>query len=412
MLYTAFMASEDLLTPGRAWASLVSAGVGLVPRAWQGPITRHVGAMAELTTLNRVRHERPDWAIREVVVGDRPVVVHEEVVDRTPFCTLRRFAKEGVAAGPPVLVVAPLSGHFATLLRETVATLLIDHDVHVTDWHNARDVPLDEGDFDADDAVDHVTRFLRVLGPGVHVLAVCQPCPSALTAVALLAEQGDEATPASLTLMAGPVDCRISPTTVNQVAMTRSIEWFEEHVITTVPARYAGGGRRVYPGFLQLAAFMSMNPRLHTKRHLDAYVDMVTGDGAAAEVIQAFYEEYYAVLDLPATFYLETVQQVFQDFDLAKGERRWRGHLVDLGAIRDTALLAVEGSRDDICGRGQTAAALSLCTNLPSASKVAYVAPDAGHYGVFSGHRWRTTIYPVVRDFMAAHVPASLTAAV
>lgn len=404
MLYTAFQASEDLLAPGRAWASLVAASVGLVPRGWQDPMTRHVGAMAQLATLTRVRHQRPDWAIREVVVDERPVTVHEEAVDVTPFCTLRRFVKEGVAAGPPVLVVAPLSGHFATLLRDTVATLLIDHDVHVTDWHNVRDVPLDEGEFDADEAVDHLMRFVRIIGPGSHVLSVCQPCPSALTAVALLAEQGDAATPVSLTLMAGPVDCRISPTSVNGVATTRSLEWFEEHVITTVPARYAGRGRRVYPGFLQLGAFLSMNPRLHTKRHLDAYVDLVSGDGAAAGVIQAFYEEYYAVLDLPAAFYLDTVQQVFQNFDLPRGQRRWRGHLVDLAAIRDTALLAVEGARDDICGRGQTTAALSLCTNIPSDHKLTHVEPDTGHYGVFSGHHWRTSIYPVVREFMAAHV--------
>jgi poly(3-hydroxybutyrate) depolymerase len=403
MLYTTYQAAEDLLLPARAWTALVAGGLGTFPRSWQDPFTRHLGASARLATLARVRHERPAWGIDDVVVDGRSSAVWEEAVDVTPFCTLRRFVKADVSAGSPVLVVAPLSGHFATLLRETVATLLLDHDVYVTEWHNARDVPVGAGDFGADDAIDVIIRHLRLIGPGNHVLAVCQPCPSALIATAVLAAAGDEAAPKSLTLMAGPVDARINPTVVNELASTRPAEWFEEHFVTSVPWRYAGRGRQVYPGFLQLAAFMAMNPRLHVKRHLDAYVDMVSGDGAAADVVEAFYAEYYAVLDLPARFYLETVQRVFQRFDLACGVAQWRGEPVELAAIRDTALLTVEGARDDVCGRGQTAAALALCPSIPAKRKHAHVEPGVGHYGVFSGHRWRTSIYPVVRDFVVAH---------
>jgi polyhydroxyalkanoate depolymerase len=306
-------------------------------------------------------------------------------------------------AGPPVLVVAPLAGHFATLLRDTITTLLAEHDVYVTDWHNVRDVPLDEGELDMDGAIEHVMRFLRVLGPAPHLFAVCQPCPTALVAAAILAEDGDEATPATMTLMAGPVDARVNPTRVNEVAVSRPLEWFERRVITTVPSRYAGRGRRVYPGFLQLAGFMSMNPYLHAKRHLDAYASMVGGDERNLEVIEAFYREYYAMLDLPARFYLETVDHVFQRFDLARGERTWRGRPVDLTAIADTALLTVEGGRDDVCGTGQTAAAHGLCSRIPDDRRFHHLEPTVGHYGVFSGLRWRNAIHPAVREFIAAH---------
>ena len=403
LLYTAYQASEDLLAPSRALASYLALGADLVPAGWQGLWTRHVGATAKLATLTRVRHERPDWAIDRVVVDGAEVVVEEQVADMTPFCTLRRFAKAGVPAGPPVLVVAPLAGHFATLLRETVQSLLADHDVYVTDWHNIRDVPLDEGDFDLDDAIEHLMRFIRVLGAGCHVLAVCQPCPSALVAVAVMAEMGDEAVPATLTLMAGPVDGRVNPTAVNQLAVSRPLDWFEQNVITVVPSRFAGRGRHVYPGFLQLGGFLSMKPHLHLKRHLDAYVDLVSGDGVTAGVVEAFYAEYYAMLDLSAPFYLETVDKVFQRYDLARGKRTWRGNRVDVGAIRETALLTVEAGRDDVCGPGQTAAAHKLCRGIPSDRREAYIEPEVGHYGVFSGFRWRTSIYPIVRAFVAKH---------
>jgi poly(3-hydroxybutyrate) depolymerase len=401
MLYTTYQASEDLLAPTRAWASMVTTGSRMVPRAWQPPWIRAVTAVAELTTFDRIRHERPDWAIHQVAVGGRDVAIHEEVADATAFGTLRRFVKEGVPAGPPVLVVAPLSGHFATLLRPTVATLLTDHDVYVTDWHNARDIPVAAGRFDADDYIEHIMRFAAVVGAGAHFLAVCQPCPAVLAATALLSEEESPFTPSTITLMAGPVDCRINPTVVNHVATERPIEWFEERVIDAVPGRYAGRGRRVYPGFLQLGSFLAMNPYLHTKRHLDAYLDLVNGDGVVAETVEAFYLEYNAVLDLTAEFYLQTVERVFQRFELARGVQEFRGRRVDLGAIRSTRVLAIEGERDNICGRGQTGAAIDLCTNVAAGDKQFHIEPGVGHYGVFSGQRWRDHIYPRIRDFVA-----------
>jgi len=403
MLYTAYQASEDLLRPFRVWSAVVAAGTSFVPAAVQDPWSRHLNAASRLFALNQVRGQRPAWQIDQVRVGEELVAVHEEVHDQTPFCTLRRFAKQGVAAGPTVLVVAPLAGHFATLLRDTITSLLADHDVYVTDWHSARDVPLDEGDLDMDGAIEHIMRFLRVVGPAAHLFAVCQPCPSALVATALLAEDGDGATPASLTLMAGPVDARMSPTAVDTAALSRPIEWFERNVITTVPRRYPGRGRRVYPGFVQLAGFMSMNPYLHAKRHLDAYVGLVGGDERNLDVIEAFYSEYYAMLDLHASFYLQTVEHVFQKFDLATGERQWRGRHVDLAAITTTALLTIEGGRDDVCGKGQTAAAHQLCTGIPDDRRLHHLEPEVGHYGVFSGLRWREAIYGTVRQFIATH---------
>jgi poly(3-hydroxybutyrate) depolymerase len=403
MLYTTYQVSEDLMAPSRAWASAVAHWVRLLPPILQNPWTRHVGAVSDLTALNQVRHERPAWAIEHVVVDGAQVPVHEEVVDATPWCSLRHFVKEGTPRGPAMLVVAPLSGHFATLLRATVRTMLLDHDVYVTDWHNARDVPLDGGDLGLDDVVDHLIRFSEALGPGGHMMSVCQPCPVALAAVAIMSEDGNPATPRSLTLMAGPVDPRINPTAVNDLAMSHPLTWFEQTVITTVPARFRGRGRQVYPGFLQLAAFLSMNVGNHVKRQLDAYVDMVSADGVNAEVIRAFYEEYYAVLDLPAAFYLETVQRVFQNAELPRGVFTWRGRRVDLGEISETALLTVEGGHDDICGAGQTRAALDLCTGLPDKMKASWREPEVGHYGVFSGHRWEQNIYPVLRDFVASH---------
>lgn len=357
--------------------------------------------MAELTARSRVTHARPPWDINAVGVEGQIVPVVEEVVDTTPFCTLLRFVKEGAVDQPKVLMVAPLSGHFATLLRPTVRKLLVDHDVYVTDWHNARDISLREGRFGLDEYVEHTMRFLRRLGPGNHLLSVCQPCVPALAATALLAEEGDPATPRTLTLMAGPVDARVSPTAVNELAASRPIEWFERNVISPVPMRYAGANRLVYPGFLQLAAFMSMNPGRHLKSHLDLYQAVLGQDDAAATVVRVFYDEYGAVLDLPAEFYLETVQRVFQEYHLATGQLTWRDRKVDPGAIRRTALLTVEGQRDDVCGLGQTSAALDLCTGIPNRLKQHRLQPGVGHYGVFSGRRWESEVYPAVRELIA-----------
>jgi poly(3-hydroxybutyrate) depolymerase len=324
--------------------------------------------------------------------------VHEEVVLAAPFATLLRFAKPGAPAQPKVLVVAPMSGHFATLLRDTVRTLLADHDVYVTDWLNVRDVPLSVGRFGLDEYTQTLIDFLAAMGPGASLLAVCQPCVASLAAVAIMSEDSHPATPVSLTLMAGPIDCRISPTVVNKLATEKPIEWFEQNLISTVPWRYPGAGRRVYPGFVQLSAFMSMNKERHANAFQQYYQHLVEGEFEQAEITRTFYEEYMAVADLAADFYLETVRLVFQEYALPKGELMFKGRRVNPAAIRRTALLTVEGERDDICAIGQTMAAQDLASSLRPYMRTHYVQPNVGHYGVFSGKRWQNHIYPVVRD--------------
>ena len=335
--------------------------------------------------------------------GNQTVAVREEEVFATPFGTLLRFAKVGVAPQPKVLLVAPLSGHFATLLRDTVRVLLPDHDVHITDWANARDVGIWNGPFGFDEYVEHLIKFLEVMGPGAHVIAVCQPCVQALAAVAIMAEDDNPAQPASMTLMAGPIDTRISPTKVNELAMGKPISWFEQNLIHRVPLRYPGATRRVYPGFIQLTAFMSMNAERHIKAQADLYKHLSKGETEQADTIKAFYDEYFAVLDLTAEFYLETVQWVFQEHRLPKGELEWKGRRVDPKAIRRTALFTIEGERDDICALGQTVAAHDLCSSLRPYRKKHYMQAGVGHYGVFSGRRWANQIYPLVRNTILAN---------
>ena len=321
---------------------------------------------------------------------------------RLPFGTLLRFHKPGARPQPRVLLVAPLSGHFATLLRETVRTLLQDHEVYITDWHNARDVPLRHGAFGLDDYIDHLLRYLRHLGPDTHMVAVCQPCVAALAATALLAEDDDPAQPASLTLMAGPVDCRVNPTGVNELATSKPISWFEQNLIAHVPPPHAGFMRRVYPGFLQLSAFLSMNLDRHKKSFVELYHHLVNGELDKAHAIRLFYDEYFAVNDLPAEFYLETVEKVFQTYDLARGVLSYRGRLVRPQAIWRTSLMTVEGERDDICSIGQTVAAHDLCSGIRAYRKTHHVQTGVGHYGVFSGRKWNQQIYPRVREAIHA----------
>jgi poly(3-hydroxybutyrate) depolymerase len=375
----------------------MSAPMLLDPNLHGGPPLRRLAAACKVLELAEVTHRRPAWNIASVTIGDQEVAVVEEAVHVTPFATLLRFRKETAAEQPRVLVVAPMSGHFATLLRDTVRTMLADHDVYVTDWHNVRDVPLAAGRFGLDEYTDHLLEFIRAIGPGSHVLAVCQPCVSALAAVALMAEDDDPAVPASLTLMAGPIDCRVSPTVVNELAASKPIEWFEANLISHVPWPLAGAGRRVYPGFMQLSAFMSMNHERHANAFRDYYRHIVDDELDKAEVTRTFYEEYMAVLDLSAEFYLETVQRVFQNHDLARGELLYRDRRIDPAAIRRTALLTVEGEKDDICAIGQTLAAQDLCSKLRPYMRTHYVQAGVGHYGVFSGRRWQNQIYPVVR---------------
>jgi poly(3-hydroxybutyrate) depolymerase len=301
-----------------------------------------------------------------------------------------------------VLLVAPLSGHFATLLRSTVKTMLPEHDVYITDWHNVRDVGVEHGAFGFDDYVDHVIKFLEALGPGAHAIAVCQPCVAVLIAAAVMAQTGNPAQPRSMTLMAGPIDTRVHPTKVNELAQSKTIDWFEQNLIATVPMRYAGGARRVYPGFVQLAAFMSMNIDRHLKAHRELYDNLVKGEIEKAKVTKDFYDEYFAVLDLTAEFYLETVRLVFQEHALPRGVIEWRGQKVEPRAIKRTMLLTVEGERDDICAVGQTSAAHDLCSSLRPYLKRHHMQAGVGHYGVFSGKKWENQIYPLVKNVILA----------
>ena len=399
MMYQAYQAQSDLMWPLRTLAKmsvlmLQDPGFGLSAQS----STRQMAAACKVLELAEVTHKRPHWRIDSVVDKGQTVPVTEEVVFTTPFGTLLRFRKEGTPPQPKVLVVAPMSGHFATLLRDTVRTVLQDHDVYVTDWHNVRDVPLAAGRFGLDEYTAHIIDFLAAMGPNANVIAVCQPTVAALAAVSIMSEDQHPATPASLTLMAGPIDCRISPTAVNKLAMTKPIEWFEKNLISSVPWRHGGGGRRVYPGFVQLSAFMSVNKDRHVNAFKEYYQHLVDDEFDKAEITRTFYEEYMAVADLSADFYIETVDLVFQKYVLPKGELTFRGRTVNPAAIRRTALVTIEGERDDICAIGQTLAAQDLASSLRPYMRTHYVQPNVGHYGVFSGKRWQNHIYPVVRD--------------
>ncbi len=403
MLYQAYQLQSDIGQPLRLLSEMGSHVLGQTHG--DTGVLRKLGAALDVFSRLRLTHTRPDYGIRAVGVAQDAVPVTEEVALTLAFGQLLHFKKSlgtSLENQPKVLLVAPLSGHFATLLRETVRTLLQDHDVYITDWFNARDVPLTEGAFALDDYIDHMIHFMQAIGPGVHVVAVCQPCVAALAATALMAEDENPCAPRSLTLMAGPVDCRVNPTGVNALATSKPIEWFEKNLISRVPLPHAGFMRRVYPGFVQLSAFLSMNPERHKQAFKDLYSHLVDGEHDKAHTIKAFYDEYLAVNDLPAEFYLETIAKVFQTYDLAKGELMYRGRLVDTKAIRRTALMTVEGERDDICSVGQTVAAQDLCSNIRPYLKNHHVQTGVGHYGVFSGKRWNQQIYPRVRDAIYA----------
>jgi poly(3-hydroxybutyrate) depolymerase len=399
MIYQAYQSHTDMLWPYKAAALAI--GPVLHEGGWWGRLPmalRKVAAACEVFALASLTHRRPAFGIETVIVDGRETAVREEVACATPFGSLLHFRKDTRVTQPRVLIIAPMSGHFATLLRETVRTMLADHDVYITDWHNARDVPLAAGPFGMDEYIEHLIQFLDVMGAGSHLVAICQPCVAALAAAAIMAEDKHPAAPNSLTLMAGPIDCRISPTRVNKLATDKSMHWFESNLIAPVPVRHAGRGRRVYPGFVQIAAFMNMNMERHVNAFRELYHHLVKGDIERARAARNFYREYFAVADLPAEFYLETVRHVFQEYTLPRGRLRWRGRRVDPGAIRRTALLTVEGERDDICALGQTLAAQDLCVNLRQYLRTHYIQAGVGHYGVFSGQRWNNHIYPVVRD--------------
>jgi polyhydroxyalkanoate depolymerase len=400
MLYQAYQAHSDIMVPVRALAGMAMASSGWRPV--DNTVLRNLTAAYELIARAGLTHHRPPFGIGHVTVGNREVAVTEEKSLVTPFATLLHFKKDIAQAQPRVLLVAPLSGHFATLLRSTVRTMLPEHDVYITDWHNARDVPTREGRFGFDDYTDHLIRFLEAIGPGAHMLAVCQPCVAALVAAAVMAQDGNPAQPHSMTLMAGPIDCRVNPTKVNELANSKPIDWFEQHLLARVPFRYDGAFRRVYPGFVQLAAFMSMNIERHLKAHRELYDSLVNGDLAKAKATKDFYDEYFAVLDLTAEFYIETVRLVFQEHALPLGQLKFRGEAVEPKAIRRTMLLTVEGEKDDICAIGQTVAAHDLCSGLRPYLKRHHMQPGVGHYGVFSGKRWEGQIFPLVKNVILA----------
>ena len=393
MLYSLYEAQHMVLAPARFWAEFA--------RGWFGhpfsplvylPLAKRFAASSDLFLRLTERYEKPKWNIPEAV---------PEVALAKPFCNLVHF-RQGQPGKTKVLLVAPLSGHHATLLRDTVRALLPEHDVWITDWLNARLVPLSAGAFHLDDYVDYVRDWIRLLSPDLHVISVCQPTVPVLAAVSLQASN-QEATPRTMVMMGGPIDARRSPTAVNNLALRKPYSWFEQHLIQRVPAKYPGYMRRVYPGFLQHLGFVAMNPDRHLIAHWDYYHHLVLGDGESAGAHRRFYDEYNAVLDMPAEYYLDTVKTVFQDYALPKGRMRVRGELVRPQTIRETPLLTIEGELDDISGNGQTEAAHALCLNIPREQRSHFVAPGVGHYGIFSGRRWREMIFPRVRDFIRTY---------
>ena len=405
MHYHAYELAHAMLTPLRAQSRMVS-------RVLEHPfnplshttVGKFVAASCEVFEGVTRRYARPEWGIDETRVVGLPTPVYEEVVWSSPFCQLRHFNRDEKVCGkrydPKVLLVAPMSGHYATLLRGTVQAMIQEHNLYITDWSDARDVPLAAGRFDLDDFIDHVMQMVRFIGTDTHVIAVCQPSVPVLAATALMAEAGDPFRPASITLMGGPIDTRRNPTQVNELARSRSIDWFERNVIHHVPWPNAGFMRRVYPGFIQLTGFMQMNLDRHLNAHVDLFRNLVKGDCDSTAQHRKFYDEYLAVMDLPAEFYIQTVQTVFQEHALPDRRMKYRDHRIDCDAIRDISLMTVEGERDDICGLGQTVAAQDLCRAVPPDRRYHYVQPGVGHYGVFNGTRWRTEIQPRIREMI------------
>ncbi|RCK23741.1 polyhydroxyalkanoate depolymerase [Thalassospira lucentensis] len=369
---------------------------------------RAVAAACDMFTHITHRYGKPEFGLDTTTVDGQTVAVTEEIVHSEAFCDLLHFKRETghlktQPDDPRLLIVAPLSGHFSTLLRGTVEALLPDHDVYITDWIDARTVAVHQGHFDLDTYIDYLMRFLRKLGPNTHVMAVCQPSVPVMAAASLMAAGNEDCQPASMTLMGGPVDTRENPTEVNKFAEQHDLEWFERHVISHVPLPNAGVMRRVYPGFMQLAGFMAMNWDRHVSAHHDMFLHLVEGDGESADAKRNFYHEYLAVMDMTAEFYLQTLKVVFHEHNLPNGTMQWQGVPVDPSAITKTALLTVEGERDDITGMGQTRAAHKLCTNLPDNMRMHHMQQGVGHYGVFNGRRWREQISPRIKEFIRLH---------
>ncbi|OYW85396.1 MAG: polyhydroxyalkanoate depolymerase [Sphingobium sp. 32-64-5] len=405
MLYNAYEFHRNLLASASAMANV---GAELLTNP-ANPLAYFGGGPILASALEVFAHAaaprgKPHFDLPTTVIDGRETAVTEVIEARKPFGQLRHFVREGAPAGQPkLLIVAPMSGHFATLLRGTVARMLPGHDVWITDWRDARNVPVSEGAFDLDDYIDYLIEWLAHIGPGAHMLAVCQPSVPSYAAACVMSERNDPNRPRTLTMMGGPIDTREAPTVVNRLATERPINWFEQNVVATVPFSYPGAGRKVYPGFMQLAGFMSMNLGNHMVSHWEMFKHLVDGDEESAEATKSFYDEYRSVCDMTAEFYLQTVRNVFQLHLLPKGELMHRGKRVDPAALKDVALLAIEGERDDISGLGQTRAALTIATALPDKLKKYYMAEGVGHYGIFNGNRWRKKIAPVMEQWIAGH---------
>ena len=410
MLYQFHEMNRTMLSPLIQWAEASSKlFTNPISPLAHSPFAQRMAAGYELIYRLGKEYEKPEFDIKFVTVDEKSVGIAEIATLVKPFCTLKHFRKVlsdqqiKELDQPVVLLVAPLSGHHSTLLRDTVRTLLKDHDVYITDWTDARMVPTDEGAFHLHDYIYYVQEFIRLLGPDLHVVSVCQPTVPVLAAISLMATAKDPKLPKTMTMMGGPIDPRKSPTEVNDLATTKPYSWFENKVIYNVPANYPGSGRRVYPGFLQHAGFIAMNPGRHAQSHWDFYMHLREGDNASAEEHRKFYNEYNAVLDMPAEYYLDTIKTVFQEFRLPLGTWEVEGKLVRPQDIKTVALLTVEGELDDISGSGQTRAAQDLCSSIPDSQKEHFEAPNCGHYGIFSGRRWRETIAPKLGEFIKAH---------
>jgi poly(3-hydroxybutyrate) depolymerase len=408
MLYDAYEMQRSLLAGASKLAGLGAGWLNNPTNPWgyssMGPL---VAASLEVFAHASAPRGKPEFGIVESRVGRKIVAVDEDIVLRKPFGQLKYFRKVDAESGRPLLIVAPMSGHYATLLRGTVERLLPDNDVYITDWRDAKCVPVKDGGFDLDDYIDYLIEFMEHIGERTgerpHLLAVCQPAVPAFAATALMGATKNRWRPKTLTMMGGPIDTREAPTAVNTLATQRPHAWFQQNVIATVPMIYPGAGRKVYPGFLQLAGFMTMNLGSHLISHWEMFKHLVVGDEEGADATRKFYDEYRSVCDMTAEFYLQTVDAVFQRHLLPKGELKHRGVRVDPAAIRDTALLAIEGERDDISGLGQTKAALDIATRLPASKQKYFMAKDVGHYGIFNGRKWRDRIAPVVEKFIAAN---------
>lgn len=404
MLYQIHQRYMDAVAPVNSWMQQMQV---VCNKAWS-PLNytfagKNVAATAEVIERCTGVYERPEFGIEYANIDGNKIAILEEVVLSKPYCNLTHFKRNGEYEQPKILLVAPMSGHYATLLRGTVEHFIDDHEVYITDWINARDVPLSEGSFSFDDYVSYLIEFSEFLNGDFHFIAVCQPTVPTIVASAVMAQNNSPFQPKSMALLGGPIDTRVSPTEVNEYAISKELEWFENNVICTVPEKYAGAGQKVYPGFIQLTGFLSMNLNTHINKHFTFFGDLVKGDGDSAENHRAFYNEYLAVMDMPAQFYLDTIRHVFIEHQLPKGEILYQGKRVDASKVTDVALMTIEGEKDDITGAGQTRAAHDILSGIAPEDKAHYTQPEVGHYGVFNGRRFREEIGPKLKAFIAKY---------